>query len=53
MAEKHRQDESGELEETELEEQDGEPLPNREAMSVIEPPFVSPPGVTLPVEPPD
>jgi hypothetical protein len=53
MAKKHRHDEPEELDETELEEHDGEPLPDREAMTVIEPPFVSPPGFTLPVEPPE
>jgi hypothetical protein len=54
MAEKPKHDEAEELDESELEEQDGEPLPDREAMSIISPtPFVSPPGITLPVEPPD
>jgi hypothetical protein len=53
MAEKPQHDELEELDESELEEQDGEPLPDREAMSVVNPPFVSPPGITLPVEPPD
>ncbi len=53
MSKKPNKEERDELDESELEEQDGEPLPDREAMSVIEPPFVSPPGVTLPVEPPD
>jgi hypothetical protein len=36
------------LSEEELEETNGEPLPDREAMSVITPPD----GFTLPVEPP-
>lgn len=54
MAEKPKHDEPEELDESELEEQGGEPLPDREAMSIISPgPFVSPPGITLPVEPPD
>jgi hypothetical protein len=54
MSKKAKKTEHEELEETELEEQDGEPLPDREAMSVIHPPFVeSPPGLTLPVEPSD
>jgi hypothetical protein len=54
MAEKPKHDEPEELDESELEEQNGEPLPDREAMSIISPgPFVSPPGITLPVEPPD
>jgi hypothetical protein len=52
MSEKPRKDDSDELDESELAEQDGEPLPDREAMSIITP-IVSPPGVTLPVEPPD
>jgi hypothetical protein len=53
MSKKSKKTEHEELDEAELEEQDGEPLPDREAMSVINPPFVSPPGITLPVEPPD
>jgi hypothetical protein len=53
MSEKPKKNKRDELDESELEEQNGEPLPDREAMSVITPPFVSPPGVTLPVEPPD
>jgi hypothetical protein len=46
-------DEPQELDNSELEDQDGETLPDREAMSLINPPFVSPPGITLPVEPSD
>ena len=52
MDEKH-------LSEEELEGQDGEPLPERTQMSVIQPgatpvPIVElPPGDTLPVEPPE
>ena len=55
MTENPKQHERDELDEAELEEQDGEPLPDREALSIISPtaPFVSSPGVTLPVEPPD
>jgi hypothetical protein len=53
MAEKPEREDREELAEPELEEQNGEPLPDREAMSVVTPPFVSPPGITLPVEPPD
>ena len=53
MAEKQREKEPQELDESEVEEQDGEPLPDREAMSLVNPPFVSPPGITRPVEPPD
>ncbi len=53
MRKKPKKTEQEELDESELEEQNGEPLVDREAMSVINPPFVSPPGVTLPVEPPD
>jgi hypothetical protein len=53
MAKKQKKEHKHELDEHELEEQNGEPLPDREAMSVITPPFVSSPGVTLPVEPPD
>ncbi len=52
MTEKPKHDEHDELDESELEEQNGEPLPDREAMSIITP-FVSSPEVTLPVEPPD
>jgi hypothetical protein len=52
MSEKREHEEQSELDETELEEQNGEPLPDREAMSVITP-FVSSPEITLPVEPPD
>jgi hypothetical protein len=37
MAEKPKHDEPEELDESELEEQDGEPLPDREAMSIITP----------------
>jgi hypothetical protein len=51
MAEKREHEEREELDESELEEQNGEPLPDREVMSTITPPFVSPPGITLPVEP--
>jgi hypothetical protein len=56
MSKKPKKDERkkrDELEESELEEQNGEPLPDREAMSVITPPFASSPGITLPVEPPE
>jgi hypothetical protein len=53
MAKKREQEVPEELAESELEEQNGEPLPDREAMSVVNPPFVSPPGITLPIEPPD
>jgi hypothetical protein len=52
MSEKREHEEQPELDETELEEQNGEPLPDREAMSVMTP-FVSSPEITLPVEPPD
>lgn len=52
MSEKREHEEQPELDENELEEQNGEPLPHREAMSVITP-FVSSPEITLPVEPPD
>ena len=52
VSNKSEPDQRDELEEQELDGQDGEPLPDREAMSVINPPFVSPPGVTLPVDPP-
>jgi hypothetical protein len=42
------------LEPEELEEQNGEELPDREAMSVIKVPGAEPmdPGYTLPIEPP-
>ena len=42
------------LEPEELDEQNGEPLPDREAMSVIRVPGAEPvdPGYTLPIEPP-
>jgi hypothetical protein len=42
------------LDPEELEKQDGEPLPDREAMSVIKVPGAEPvdPGHTLPIEPP-
>jgi hypothetical protein len=46
MAEEKRKNEA-ELDEQELEEQDGELLPDREGMSII-----APPELTLPVEPP-
>jgi hypothetical protein len=46
MAEEKRENET-ELDEQELKEQDGELLPDREAMSII-----APPDMTLPVEPP-
>ena len=52
MRKKPKKTEQEELDESELEEQNGEPLPDREAMSIITP-FVSSPEVTLPVEPPD
>jgi hypothetical protein len=45
MAEEKRETQS-ELDDKELEEQEGELLPDREAMSII-----SPPDMTLPVEP--
>jgi hypothetical protein len=52
MSKKAEKTEHEELDEAELEEQNGEPLPDREVMSVIHSPFVeSPPGLTLPVEP--
>ncbi|MDQ2969134.1 MAG: hypothetical protein M3R37_12555 [Actinomycetota bacterium] len=41
------QQQDDELRETEVEDENGELLPDREAMSII-----SPPHVTLPVEPP-
>jgi hypothetical protein len=53
MAKEPKHEEPEEIEDSELEQQDGEPLPDREAMSVVNPPFVSSPGITLPVEPPD
>jgi hypothetical protein len=53
MSEKAKKTEQDELDETELEQQDGEPLPDREAMSWIYPPFAQSPGITLPVEPPE
>jgi hypothetical protein len=41
-----------ELSEDEIEEANGEPLPDREAMSIMTPPHVlGPPDITLPVEP--
>jgi hypothetical protein len=40
------------LTEQELEETNGEPLPDREAMSIMTPPHVlGPPDIALPVEP--
>jgi hypothetical protein len=42
------EEEKEQLSEEELEETNGEPLPDREAMSIITPPD----GHTLPVEPP-
>jgi hypothetical protein len=53
MSEKAKKTEQDELGEIELEQQEGEPLPDRGAMSVINPPFVQSPGITLPVEPPE
>ena len=48
MADEQKQYEDAEdVTEDELEEQDSELLPDREAMSVI-----SPPGHTMPIEPP-
>ncbi len=53
MSEKEHQDE---LTPEELEEQDGEPLPDREVMSTIDfnpgpPPLDADPGYTNPIEP--
>jgi hypothetical protein len=42
------EDQDNHLSEEELRELDGEPMPDREAMSLITPPD----GFTLPVEPP-
>jgi hypothetical protein len=50
MDEKHGQDEG--LTPEELEEQDGEPLPDREAMSVITPPIGADGIATIAPEPP-
>lgn len=44
-----REREQAELSQEELEEQDAEELPDREALSIVDP--IS--GFTLPVEPPD
>ena len=54
MTEQERQDE---LTEEELEQANGEPLPDREVMSTIDfnpgpPPLDPDPGYTLPIEPP-
>ena len=50
MDEKEQKD----LDSEDLAEQNGEPLPDREAMSVIKVPGAEPvdPGYTLPIEPP-
>jgi hypothetical protein len=50
MGEKEQKQQPDGLNEEELEQANGEPLPDREAMSVITP-LVSPPDFTLPVEP--
>jgi hypothetical protein len=42
MSEQEQRDEEQEVDEEELERQDGEPLPDREAMSVITPPGPQP-----------
>jgi hypothetical protein len=47
MAEEEKREEREDIGDEELEEQASELLPDREAMSVI-----SPPGHTLPIEPP-
>jgi hypothetical protein len=47
MAEE-KEEQKGDLSEEELDETNGEPLPDREAMSIINPGD----GFTLPVEPP-
>lgn len=46
-----KREKEAELTPEELEEQDGEELPDREAMSIIDPTH-GPPFPTLPVEPP-
>jgi hypothetical protein len=50
MGDKEQKQHLDDLSEEELEQTNGEPLPDREAMSVITP-LVSPPDFTLPVEP--
>jgi hypothetical protein len=42
MSDEERQEEEQELEQEELEKQDGEPLPDREQMSLITPPGPQP-----------
>jgi hypothetical protein len=55
MAEKEQHEEREPLDDEELEEQNGEPLPDREVLSTIDfnpgPMVDVPPSVTLPVEP--
>jgi hypothetical protein len=53
MSEEKRES-AAELSDEELKRENAEPLPDREAMSVMDPgpPFLKDPGVTLPVEPP-
>jgi hypothetical protein len=52
MSDDQKRQDPDELSEEELERADGEPLPDREAMSLITP-NVTNPGFTLPVEPPE
>jgi hypothetical protein len=49
-SEQQQEQQHDELTEEELEATHGETLPDREAMSLIAP-FVTPPEITLPVEP--
>jgi hypothetical protein len=51
MTEQKKEAEHDPLSEEEIERANGEPLPDREAMSVITP-HVDPPGFTLPIERP-
>ena len=51
MSEEVRKEDEA-LDAEELERQDGEPLPERKAMSVIRPTPAFDPGVTLPIERP-